>query len=54
MTAYTSTQDNFADAVTIRPSGADTVVHIGADTLTLTGVNGVGANAVTIDDFKLA
>lgn len=52
--AYHLTQDAFADAVTILQSGADTVVHIGADTITLTGVNGIGANAITIDDFKLA
>jgi len=39
--------------VSIQLSGADTIVHIGVDAITLTGINGVGANAVTIDDFKL-
>ena len=53
VTAYHLTETSFADAVSILQSGADTVVHIGADTITLTGVSGFGANAVTIDDFKL-
>jgi Ca2+-binding RTX toxin-like protein len=52
VTAYHLTETSFADAVSILQSGADTVVHIGADTITLTGVSGFGANAVTIGDFK--
>ena len=54
VTAYHLTADSFAETVSFEPSGAATIVHIGANTITLTGVNGIGANAVTIDDFKLA
>lgn len=37
--------------VWIEVAGSDTIVHIGNDMLTLTGVNGVGANAITSSDF---
>jgi Ca2+-binding RTX toxin-like protein len=53
VTAYHLNAAGFAANVSIELSGADTIVHIGVDTITLTGVNGIGANAVTIDDFKL-
>lgn len=43
VTAYQLTETSFADAVSILQSGADTVVHIGADTITLTGVTMVSA-----------
>jgi hypothetical protein len=38
--------------VVITDLGADTQVTIGASTITLLGVNGVGANSITIDDFR--
>jgi hypothetical protein len=43
---------NFASQVVITDLGADTKVTIGASTITLLGVNGSGANAITIDDFR--
>lgn len=42
---------NNSFAVWIEVVGSDTIVHIGNDMLTLTGVNGVGANAITSSDF---
>jgi len=53
VTAYHLNAADFGANVSIQLSGADTIVHIGVDAITLTGINGVGANAVTIDDFKL-
>ena len=45
---------NFAARVSIVDLGADTLVMIdGIDTITLLGVNGVGANAITQADFML-
>ena len=46
--------DNFADLVSIVDLGADTQVTIGLNTITLMGVNGVGANSISIQDFLLA
>ena len=45
---------NFASSVTITDLGNDTSVTIGADTIQLIGVNGVGTNAITQQDFLLA
>ncbi len=42
---------NSGFAIWIEAVGANTLVHIGADTLTLTGVNGVGGNAISASDF---
>ena len=39
--------------VTITDLGADMLVTIGTNSIMLAGVNGVGANAITIDDFRL-
>ncbi len=48
------TATNFAANVTITDLGADTLVAIaGVGTITLTGVNGTGANVITISDFIL-
>ena len=48
------TAANFAGRVTIQDLGADTLVTVdGTDTITLVGVNGVGANAITQQDFIL-
>ena len=48
------TAGNFAARVSIVDLGADTVVTIdGTDTITLLGVNGVGANIITQQDFLL-
>ena len=33
--------------------GNDTLVNIGGQTITLNGVNGVGANSVSVTDFLL-
>ncbi|MGH6690301.1 MAG: beta strand repeat-containing protein [Gammaproteobacteria bacterium] len=45
--------DDFAARVSIADLGANTLVTIdGIDTILLQGVSGVGANAITIDDFK--
>ncbi|GAB6140152.1 hypothetical protein JCM14076_08810 [Methylosoma difficile] len=46
--------DTFASAVVITNDGFDTLVTIGTDTIQLIGVNGVGANAITQQDFLLA
>jgi Ca2+-binding RTX toxin-like protein len=55
------TAANFAASVTITDLGANTLVAIDVDglgavtgSMTLIGVSGVGANIVTIDDFRLA
>jgi len=40
-----------AFAVFVEIVGTNTVVHIGADTITLTGVTGVGANSIAAADF---
>ena len=46
--------DNFAARVSIVDLGVDTLVTIdGFDTITLLGVNGVGANTITHADFML-
>ena len=47
------TAATFAANVTITDLGANMQVTIGTDTITLMGVNGVGANTITIDDFRL-
>ena len=49
------TAANFAASVTIADLGADTLVTIDGTTnsITLLGVNGVGANSITQDDFML-
>jgi|CXWL01.1.fsa_nt_gi Ca2+-binding RTX toxin-like protein len=38
-------------AVWVEDIGANTLVHVGADTFTLNGVSGTGANVITADDF---
>jgi len=43
---------NFNTQVVITDLGADTQVTIGANSILLVGVNGVGANTLTIDDFR--
>jgi hypothetical protein len=43
---------NFNTQVAITDLGADTQVTIGANTIMLLGVNGVGANTITVDDFR--
>src|SRR5262245_4557872 len=44
---------NFAAHVSIAASGGNTLVTInGTDTITLLGVNGVGTNTITVDDFR--
>jgi glucose/arabinose dehydrogenase len=43
---------NFAGLVSILDVGNDSLVTIGTDTITFVGVNGVGTNAITIDDFR--
>jgi Ca2+-binding RTX toxin-like protein len=40
-------------AVWLEDTGDNTLVHIGADTITLLGVNGSGANVITYADFIL-
>jgi Ca2+-binding RTX toxin-like protein len=61
LSALGITVANFAASVTITDLGADTLVAIDVDglgaamgSMTLIGVNGVGANLVTVDDFRLA
>ena len=46
------TAANFGTSVTIADLGSDTSVTIGTDTILLVGVNGNGANSITIDDFR--
>ena len=48
------TAATFAASVIITDLGADTLVAVGADTITLLGVNGVGTNVITQTDFILA
>ena len=48
------TAATFAANVTITDLGNDTRVTIGADNVTLIGVNGIGTNAITQADFILA
>jgi Ca2+-binding RTX toxin-like protein len=48
------TTGNFASSVTIADLGNDTLVTIGANSITLLGVNGVGTNSITQTDFILA
>jgi Ca2+-binding RTX toxin-like protein len=47
------TAGTFDTTVSITDLGADTLVTIGGQTITLNGVNGVGANSVTVTDFLL-
>ncbi len=44
----------FAADVLITDLGNDTRVDIGADSITLVGVNGIGTNTITVTDFILA
>jgi hypothetical protein len=44
--------DDFAAEVVITDLGADTLVSVGANTITLRGVDGADANAITADDFR--
>ena len=53
LTALGITAADFATDVTIADLGANTLVTIGADTILLVGVNGVGANIITQQDFIL-
>jgi Ca2+-binding RTX toxin-like protein len=43
---------NFNSQVVIIDLGANTLVTIGANSILLQGVDGVGANTLTIDDFR--
>lgn len=43
-----------AFAVWLEVVAGNTLVHIGADVVTIVGVNGVGANAINVTDFILA
>ncbi len=45
------TAANFASLVTITDLGNDTLITIGANTITLLGVTGNGANVITQSDF---
>ena len=47
------TAETFAAEVSIVDLGNDTLVTIGANTITLLGVTGVGANTITQEDFIL-
>jgi Ca2+-binding RTX toxin-like protein len=47
------TAANFNDHVTITDLGSNTMVTIDGSTILLMGVNGVGTNVITIDDFHL-
>ncbi len=49
--SYGFTALTFAANVTITDLGNDTQIQIGTDTIVLTGVNGVGNNAITQQDF---
>jgi hypothetical protein len=44
---------SFASEVVVTDLGADTLVSIGANSILLVGVSGVGANAITQSDFLL-
>jgi Tol biopolymer transport system component/Ca2+-binding RTX toxin-like protein len=48
------TDATFDNDVTITDLGADTQVQIGTDSILLVGVNGIGANSITEQDFLLA
>jgi Ca2+-binding RTX toxin-like protein len=48
------TAATFAGAVTITDLGNDTSIDIGTESILLVGVNGVGANAITVADFIMA
>jgi Ca2+-binding RTX toxin-like protein len=48
------TAATFAASVLIEDLGADTLITIGADSILLQGVNGVGASVITQQDFILA
>ena len=54
LTALGITAATFAASVTIADIGAHMVVTIGADSITLLGVNGNGRNTITQQDFILA
>jgi Ca2+-binding RTX toxin-like protein len=54
ISAYGFTAGSFAGNVIITDLGNNTQVVIGADTILLVGVNGVGTNAITQADFLLA
>jgi hypothetical protein len=47
------TAADFAANVLITDLGSDTLVTIGADSILLLGVSGVGANTITQQDFIL-
>jgi Ca2+-binding RTX toxin-like protein len=51
--ALSITAANFNDHVTITDLGSNTMVTIDGSTILLMGVNGVGTNVITIDDFHL-
>ena len=51
ITSYGFDATMFASRVTIQDLGDDTRVTIGSDTIVLRGVNGIGANVITQDDF---
>ena len=51
--ALAITAANFATNVIITDLGSDTLVSIGTNSILLVGVNGVGANAITQQDFML-
>jgi Ca2+-binding RTX toxin-like protein len=54
VTALGITAANFASLVSITDLGNDTLITIGADSVTLLGVSGSGANKITQQDFFLA
>ena len=54
VTAYRLDPDNFAATVSVRAVRVPLDRPHRRHTITLTGINGIGANAVTIDDFELA
>jgi Ca2+-binding RTX toxin-like protein len=51
--ALSITAANFGDHVSITDLGSNTMVTIDGSTILLMGVNGVGTNVITIDDFHL-
>ena len=54
LTDLGNNNENFASRVAIQDLGADMRVIIdGLDSITLTGVSGIGANAITQSDFLL-
>jgi len=53
LAAFGITAADFGSRVTITDTGNDTVIHIGVgEAITLLGVNGTGANIITINDFQ--